>query len=114
MACDGTWFENDTYLPFLLSVVGWTFVLTKSCILSTCKFIPVICSINCEIALRMGPDASAFGVGLACRLAVASPRRTTTVFDLRRIVDVVDDLCMVEDRFDHCSSYIMHGAKDCY
>ena len=37
-----------------------------------------------------------------------------TVFDLRSIVDDVEDSCMMEDRFDHCSSKILHVAKDCY
>ena len=44
------------------------------------------------------------GVGLACKLAVASARRMTTVFDLCRVVNVVVDHCMMEDRVDHCSS----------
>ena len=43
-------------------------------------------------------------VGLACKLVVASAGRTTTVFGLRRVVVVVADHCMMEDRVDHCSS----------
>ena len=43
-------------------------------------------------------------MGLACRLAVASAGQTTVVFDLRKVVDVVVDRYIVEDRFDHCSS----------
>ena len=42
-------------------------------------------------------------VGLACRLAVESAGRTTTVFDSRRVV-VVADHFMVDDRVDRCSS----------
>ena len=52
------------------------------------------------------------GVGLACKLSVASTGQMMTLFDLRRVVDVVGDRCMMEDRFDHCSSYILHTAKD--
>ena len=55
-----------------------------------------------------------FGVGLACKRAVASVGRTMTVFDLHKVVDVVVDYCMMEDMVDHCSSKIMHAAKDCY
>ena len=44
------------------------------------------------------------GVGLACRLAIASAGRTTTIFDLHRVVDVVVEHYMMEDRVDHCSS----------
>ena len=44
------------------------------------------------------------GVELACKLAVVSEGRTMTVFDLHRVVDVVADHCMMEDRVDHCSS----------
>ena len=43
-------------------------------------------------------------VGLACKLVVASAGRTTIVFDLRRIIDVVADHCKMEDRVDRCSS----------
>ena len=43
-------------------------------------------------------------MGLACKLAVASARLTTIVFDLRRVVDVVADHCMMEDRVYRCSS----------
>ena len=58
MAYEGNWLVNVTCLPFLL-VVGWTFVLRKSYILSMRDFIRVICSINCEIAPRIGSDAGA-------------------------------------------------------
>ena len=44
------------------------------------------------------------GVGHACKLAVASAGRTTIVFDLRRVVDVVSYHFMMHDRFDRCSS----------
>ena len=44
------------------------------------------------------------GMGLACKLAVASAGRTTTVFDSRRVVNVIVDHCMMDDRVDHCSS----------
>ena len=44
------------------------------------------------------------GVGLACKLAVASAGRTTTVFDLHTVVDVVANHCMMEDWVDRCSS----------
>ena len=43
-------------------------------------------------------------MGLACKLAVASAGRTTIVFDLHKVVDVVADRCMVEDKVDRCSS----------
>ena len=43
-------------------------------------------------------------VELACKLEVVVAGRMMTVFDLRRVVDVVADFCMVEDRLDHCSS----------
>ena len=61
MAYKGNWSVNITCLP-LLSVIVWgvigcTFILTKSCISSMREFICVICSINCEIALRIGSDA---------------------------------------------------------
>ena len=42
------------------------------------------------------------GVGIACRLAVESARRTTIVFDSRRVI--VAEHCMMEDRVNHCSS----------
>ena len=45
-----------------------------------------------------------FGVGLACRLAVASAGRTATILDSHRVVDVVADHCKMEDRVDHYSS----------
>ena len=72
------------------------FVLKKSCISSTREFIRIIFSINCEIAR--------FGMGLACKFAIASGGRTTAAFDSRRVVDVVPDHCMVEDRVDRCFS----------
>ena len=43
-------------------------------------------------------------MGLVCKLAAASTERTTTVFDLHKVVDVVADRCTIEDRVDHCSS----------
>ena len=49
------------------------------------------------------------GVELACKLlvvvavAVASGRMKI-VFDLCRVVDIVADLCMMEDMVDHCFS----------
>ena len=43
-------------------------------------------------------------MGLVCKLAVASLERTTTVFDLHKVVDVVGYHCMMEDRVDLCSS----------
>ena len=30
----------------------------------------------------------------------------TTIFDLRRVVDVVVDHCMMEDRIDHCVGFL--------
>ena len=54
------------------------------------------------------------GVELARRLAVVVARQTTIVFDLHRVVDVVSDHCLMENKVDHCSFYIMHAAKDCY
>ena len=50
-----------------------------------------------------------FGVGLPCKLAVVSARRTMTIFDLLRVVDVVADHCMIEDSVDRCSpkSYML-------
>ena len=54
------------------------------------------------------------GMELAYKLAVVIARRMTTVFDLRRVIDVVVYRCMMEDRVDHCSSYILHATKDCY
>ena len=53
-------------------------------------------------------------IELACKLAVAVAGRMTIVFDLHRVVDVVADRCMMEDRVDHCSSYILHAAKNYY
>ena len=44
------------------------------------------------------------GVELACRLAVVVARQTTIICDLRRVVDVIADHCMIKDRVDHCSS----------
>ena len=44
------------------------------------------------------------GLGLACKLVVESAGRTTTFFDSHRVVDVVSDHYMMEDRVDHCSS----------
>ena len=54
------------------------------------------------------------GVELACRLAIVVAGRMAIVFDLCRVVDVVANHCMMEDRVDNCSSYILHAAKDCY
>ena len=34
-----------------------------------------------------------------------------TIFDKGRFF--VDDRCIVEDRVDHCSSYIHYSAKNC-
>ena len=45
-----------------------------------------------------------YDVELACRLAVASAGRTTTIFNLRRVFYVVVDRCMKEDRVDYYSS----------
>ena len=50
---------------------------------------------------------------LAYKLAVVIAGRMTIVFDLRRVLDVIDDCCMMDDRVDHCSSYILHDVKDC-
>ena len=44
-----------------------------------------------------GQIPARFGVELACRLAVASAGRMTTIFDWRRVF-LVADHCMVEDR----------------
>ena len=44
------------------------------------------------------------GVKLAYKLEVVIVGRTKTVFDLCRVVDVVADHCMMEDRVDCCSS----------
>ena len=52
------------------------------------------------------------GVGLACKLVVESTGRMTTVFDSRRVVDVISDHCMPEDRFDCCSSEILYSVKN--
>ena len=54
------------------------------------------------------------GVELMYKLAVVIEGRTKTIFNLHRVVDVVADHCMIEDRVDHCSSHILHAAKDCY
>ena len=43
-------------------------------------------------------------VELAYKLAVVITRQTTIVFDLRRVVDVVNDRCLMDDRVDRCSS----------
>ena len=43
-------------------------------------------------------------MGLACSLAVVVVGQTMTVFDLRRVVYVVADRCMMKDMFDHYSS----------
>ena len=40
----------------------------------------------------------------ACKLVVAFVGRTMTVFDLHRVVGVVADRCMMEDRVDRFSS----------
>ena len=45
-----------------------------------------------------------YGVELACKLAIASVGRTKTVFGLCRVVDVVANHYMMEDRVDRCSS----------
>ena len=50
-----------------------------------------------------------FGVELTCMLVVELAGRTTTVFDSGRFAN----RCIVEDRFDHCSSYIRYSAKNC-
>ena len=39
-----------------------------------------------------------------CKLVVVSAKRTTVVFDLHRVVGVVVDRYMMEDRFDRFSS----------
>ena len=44
------------------------------------------------------------GVGLACKLVVASTGRMKTLFDLHKVVDVVAGRCMMKDRVDRCSS----------
>ena len=67
VACEGNWSIKVTCLPFL-SIVNWTFVLTKSWISSTREFILVICSISCEIAPRIGSDAGVVWHG-ACMYA---------------------------------------------
>ena len=43
-------------------------------------------------------------MGLACKLAVALVGQTMTAFDSLRVVDVVADHCIMEDRVDCCSS----------
>ena len=44
------------------------------------------------------------GMGLACKLVVKSAGSMTTIFDLHRVVDVVANHYMMEDRVDRCSS----------
>ena len=44
------------------------------------------------------------GVELAYKLVVVLAGRRTIVFDLRKVVDVVVDRCMMEDKVDCCSS----------
>ena len=114
MACNGNWLENDTCLPFLLLVVGSTFVSMKSCISSTHEFTESFAPLIVRLLRGLGLMPVRSGMGLACRLAVAFVRQMTIVFDLRRVDDVVDIRRVVEDRFDHYSSYIMHDVKDCY
>ena len=43
------------------------------------------------------------GMELAHKLAVVLEGRTTTVFDLHRVADVVADQYMMEDKVDRCS-----------
>ena len=105
---------NDTCLPFLLLVVCSMFVSMKSCISSTREFTESFAPLIARFLRGLGLMPVRSGIGLACRLAVAFVRQTMTIFDLRRVDDVVADRCMVEDRFDHYSSYIMHVVKDCY
>ena len=63
-----------------------------------------------------------FGVGLACRLAVTSAGRKTTVFDLRRVVigyyvayKPITLSCIlfmfIEIKFIHCHSCVMLAMK---
>ena len=53
-----------------------------------------------------------FGLGLACRLmvALAVVGRTSNVFDLRRVAEILAAHFMMEEMFDHCSSKILHVA----
>ena len=104
MACDGNWSEKDTFLPFLLSVVGWTFVLTKSCISSTREFTASFAPLVARSLRGSSLMSMRSSMGLVCKLAVASSERTTTIFDLHKVFDVFGDHCMMEDRVDHCSS----------
>ena len=53
-------------------------------------------------------------VELRYKLAVVILGHSTIVFDLRRVVDVVANHCTMDDRVDHCSSYIVHATKDYY
>ena len=43
-------------------------------------------------------------VELAYKLGIVLVGRTTIVYSLRKVVDVVADHCMIKDRVDHCSS----------
>ena len=45
-----------------------------------------------------------YGMEFACKVAVESMRRMVSVFDLPKVVDVVADGCMMEDKVDRCSS----------
>ena len=114
VAWDGNWLEKDTCLPFLLSVVGWTFVLTKfvflPCVNSSASFASLVTRSLRGSSLML----VWFGVGIACKLVVVSAGEMTNAFDLCKVVDVVADCCMMKDRVDHCSSYILHTTKDCY
>ena len=53
------------------------------------------------------------GMELVCRLAVAYVGRTPIVFDLRRVVDVVADHCMMEDRDHCCGTIVSFAPKSC-
>ena len=103
MACEGNLSVNVTCLPFL-SVVGSTFILTKSCISSTHEFIASFDPLTVRLRQGLGWMPAWSAVGLACKLTVVSVGRTTTVFDLRRVVNVVADHCMMEDRVEFYSS----------
>ena len=67
---------------------------------SSASFAPLIA--------RMGQGSdrmpAQFGVELACMLEVASVGRKTTVYDSDRVVDVVANHNVMEDRVDPCSS----------
>ena len=67
---------------------------------SSASFAPLIAR------LRRGSDrmSARSSMGLACILVVESVGQTTTPFDSRRVVDVVADHYMMEDRVDRCSS----------